>query len=88
MRRHILAMVIAIGLITSVAARAQPAPTAKPIPLTPADYVDIQYEDVYVRTTAGWRFKSRVHVFPNLSESEQFGRGRRGQPAPAQPPAR
>jgi hypothetical protein len=46
------------------------------------------YEDVYVRTAAGWRFKSRVHVFPNLSESVQFGRGRRGQPAPAQPPAR
>ena len=35
------------------------------------------YEDVYVRTAAGWRFKSRVHVFPNLRESVQFGpRGR------------
>ena len=34
------------------------------------------YEDVYVKTPAGWRFKSRVHVFPNLRESVQFGRGR------------
>src|SRR5688500_17975012 len=34
------------------------------------------YEDVYVKTPAGWRFKSRVHVFPNLQESVQFGRGR------------
>ena len=31
------------------------------------------YEDVYVRTPDGWRFKSRVHVFPNLRESVQFG---------------
>ena len=31
------------------------------------------YEDVYVKTPAGWRFKSRVHVFPNLRESVQFG---------------
>jgi hypothetical protein len=41
------------------------------------------YEDVYVRTPAGWRFKSRVHVFPNLRESVQFGsagRGRAGAP--------
>jgi len=52
------------------------------------------YEDVYVRTRDGWRFKSRVHVFPNLSQSVQFGprgRGRAGAP-PAQdgatPPAR
>lgn len=45
------------------------------------------YEDVYVKTPAGWRFKSRVHVFPNLAQSVQFGgRGRRGgQPEPAQP---
>ena len=50
------------------------------------------YEDVYVRTRDGWRFKSRVHVFPNLSESVQFGprgRGSAGTPpapnAPAQP---
>jgi hypothetical protein len=35
------------------------------------------YEDVYVRTSAGWRFKSRVHVFPNLRESVQFGSGGR-----------
>ena len=50
------------------------------------------YEDVYVKTRDGWRFKSRVHVFPNLRESVQFGprgRGRAGTPpapnAPAQP---
>jgi hypothetical protein len=37
------------------------------------------YEDVYVKTPAGWRFKSRVHVFPNMNQSVQFGgRGRRG----------
>jgi hypothetical protein len=42
MSGRILAMAIAIGLITSVAARAQPARAAKPIPLTPGDYVDIQ----------------------------------------------
>jgi hypothetical protein len=49
------------------------------------------YEDVYVKTPAGWRFKSRVHVFPDIGQSVQFGpRGRgRGTPpaqgAPAQP---
>jgi hypothetical protein len=37
------------------------------------------YEDAYVKTADGWRFKSRVHVFPNLRESVQFGpRGRQG----------
>ena len=49
------------------------------------------YEDVYVKTAAGWRFKSRVHVFPNLRESVQFGpRGRRGGGAgePAAPTAK
>jgi len=49
------------------------------------------YEDVYVRTAEGWRFKSRVHVFPNLRESVQFGpRGRQGgaAAAPAAPPAK
>ena len=48
------------------------------------------YEDVYVKTPGGWRFKSRVHVFPNIGQSVQFGpRGRgRGSPpqaTPAQP---
>jgi hypothetical protein len=41
------------------------------------------YEDVYVKTSAGWRFKSRVHVFPNIGQSVQFGprgRGRAGSP--------
>jgi len=31
------------------------------------------YEDVYVKTVDGWRFQSRVHVFPNIAESVQFG---------------
>jgi hypothetical protein len=44
------------------------------------------YEDVYAKTPNGWRFQSRVHVFPNLRESVQFGsRGRGAQPAA--PPA-
>jgi hypothetical protein len=46
------------------------------------------YEDVYLKTPAGWRFKSRVHVFPNMAGSVQFGsRGRAGQAgaAPGQP---
>lgn len=34
------------------------------------------YEDFYVKTTEGWRFKSRVHVFPNMDESLQFGPAR------------
>jgi hypothetical protein len=49
------------------------------------------YEDVYAKTADGWRFKSRIHVFPNLRESVQFGpRGRQGAPvaAPAAPPGR
>jgi hypothetical protein len=39
--------------------------------------IEIQggYEDVYVRTPAGWRFKTRVHVFPNIHTSVQFGPG-------------
>jgi hypothetical protein len=48
------------------------------------------YDDVYVKTAAGWRIKSRVHVFPNIRESVQFGsRGRSGQggPTPSQPGA-
>ena len=39
------------------------------------------YEDVYEKTANGWRFKSRVHVFPNLRESVQFGPRGRGAPA-------
>ena len=43
------------------------------------------YEDIYVKTAAGWRFKSRVHVFPNMAQSIQFrGRGA----APPSPLAR
>ena len=46
------------------------------------------YDDVYIKTAGGWRIKSRIHVFPNIRESVQFGsRGRSGQAggAPAQP---
>jgi hypothetical protein len=40
------------------------------------------YDDVYVKTPAGGRFQSRIHVIPNLRESVQFGpRGRGAQPA-------
>jgi hypothetical protein len=48
------------------------------------------YEDVYVKTPNGWRFQSRVHVFPNLRESVQFGPRGRGAPpaAPIAPPAK
>jgi hypothetical protein len=45
------------------------------------------YEDVYVKTAAGWRFKSRVHVFPNLRESVQFGPRGRGAATPVPPAA-
>jgi hypothetical protein len=31
------------------------------------------YEDVYIKTMQGWRFQSRVHVFPNIAQSVQFG---------------
>lgn len=31
------------------------------------------YEDIYVKTAKGWRIKSRVHVFPNMDTSLQFG---------------
>ena len=46
------------------------------------------YDDIYIKTAGGWRIKSRIHVFPNIRESVQFGsRGRSGQAggAPAQP---
>ncbi|HEV7716329.1 MAG TPA: nuclear transport factor 2 family protein [Steroidobacteraceae bacterium] len=32
------------------------------------------YEDVYVKTKDGWRFKTRFHVFPNMANSVQFGK--------------
>jgi hypothetical protein len=31
------------------------------------------YEDIYEKTPQGWRFKSRVHVFPDMGTSLQFG---------------
>jgi hypothetical protein len=30
------------------------------------------YEDVYVKTPAGWRFQTRTHVWPNMAESAMF----------------
>lgn len=32
------------------------------------------YEDTYVKTKNGWRFKQRIHVFPNMANSVQFGK--------------
>jgi len=32
------------------------------------------YEDTYVKTPKGWRFKTRTHVFPNMKSSLQFGK--------------
>ena len=43
------------------------------------------YEDHYVKTASGWRIKSRVHVFPNIAESLQFGPMRKAAAARAQP---
>lgn len=37
------------------------------------------YEDLYVKTAKGWRIKARVHVFPNMDTSLQFGPLRRQQ---------
>jgi hypothetical protein len=53
------------------------------------------YEDVYVKTAQGWRFKSRVHVWPNSAQSVQMTSrakaaqtsGAGGTSAPSQPPA-
>ena len=39
------------------------------------------YEDSYVKTAKGWRIKARVHVFPNMDNSLQFGPLRRQQAA-------
>ena len=36
------------------------------------------YEDTYVKTKNGWRFKQRIHVFPNMSTSVQFGKKKEG----------
>ncbi len=30
------------------------------------------YEDAYVKTPDGWRFKTRTHVWPNMAESAMF----------------
>jgi hypothetical protein len=38
------------------------------------------YNDVYVKTSAGWRFKTRWHVFPNMATSIQFGSSGKKQP--------
>jgi hypothetical protein len=44
------------------------------------------YEDIYVKTKEGWRFKQRVHVFPNMATSIQFGK-RKPADKPAEKPA-
>ena len=30
------------------------------------------YEDVYVKTKDGWKFKTRTHVWPNMADSVMF----------------
>lgn len=45
-------------------------PTAKDSAAHPARaYAWGGYDDVYVKTAKGWRFKSRVHVWPGMPES-------------------
>jgi peptidoglycan hydrolase-like protein with peptidoglycan-binding domain len=43
-------------------------PTAK-APAPVKAYSWGHYDDVYVKTPAGWRFKSRVHVWPGMPDS-------------------
>jgi peptidoglycan hydrolase-like protein with peptidoglycan-binding domain len=43
-------------------------PTAK-APAAVKAYSWGHYDDVYVKTPAGWRFKSRVHVWPGMPDS-------------------
>lgn len=40
-----------------------------------ATQIELQggYEDQYVRTADGWRFAARIHVFPDIENSVQFG---------------
>jgi hypothetical protein len=48
------------------------------------------YEDTYVKTPQGWRFKSRIHHVPEGGTTGQGGPGRggqQGQSAPTAPPA-
>lgn len=45
------------------------------------------YEDIYVKTPKGWRIKGRVHVFPGMSESVQFGHAKPASPSGAVAPA-
>jgi hypothetical protein len=40
------------------------------------------YEDVYVKTDKGWRFKTRTHVWPNMSESVMFKKFKKQLTAP------
>jgi peptidoglycan hydrolase-like protein with peptidoglycan-binding domain len=45
-------------------------PTAKEAARAPVTaYAWGRYDDVYVKTAKGWRFKSRVHVWPGMPES-------------------
>ncbi|HUA01989.1 MAG TPA: nuclear transport factor 2 family protein [Candidatus Aquilonibacter sp.] len=45
-------------------------PTAKAAARAPVTaYAWGRYDDVYVKTANGWRFKSRVHVWPGMPES-------------------
>jgi len=45
-------------------------PTAKETARLPVRaYAWGGYDDIYVKTTKGWRFKSRVHVWPGMPDS-------------------
>ena len=45
-------------------------PTAKEAAKAPVvAYAWGQYNDVYVKTASGWRFKSRVHAWPGMPDS-------------------
>jgi len=43
------------------------------------------YEDFYVKTAKGWQFKARVHVFPDIDYSLQFGPLHKAATQPSQP---
>ena len=45
------------------------------------------YESTYVKTPAGWRYVSRLHVFPGMATSVQFGhKAPQARPAPVEQP--
>lgn len=43
------------------------------------------YEDEYVKTPEGWRFKTRTHVWPNMAESVMFRKFEKQLTSPTSP---